>query len=367
LHGINEIFDKTSPGIITSRDRFAVALRESELQKRLHDFTDTDNVPDATLRERYGLSDTRGWSVSTARREVHTSEIDQLTRPVLYHPFDWRWIAYDSRIIDWGRHAFMRDMIAGNIALITNRSQEIPGEWTNVLCSDHLVTHHSLSNKEVNYVLPLYVRVQPDEKPDDLFSAGEANTGEYWIENIDPGFRRHMDTKYGRQFTPEQVFGYVYATLHARTYRAAFGEFLRMDFPRIPLCEEVTRFAELAEAGWTLARLHLFRDVPDNKLATLRGNGDNGVATPVYDEATERLWINADQYLAPLPRKAWDVRIGGYRVIYQYLKDRRGYTLTLDEMTALENTVNVLAETADQMEVIDEIYRRAFDDAEAAA
>ena len=63
-----------------------------------------------------------------------------------------------------------------------------------------------------------------------------------------------------------------------------------------------------------------------------------------------------------MPPNVWDFHIGGYQVIEKYLKSRKGRTLTLDEIQNVENIVNVLAFTVQQMARIDEAYRSAFPD-----
>ena len=50
----------------------------------------------------------------------------------------------------------------------------------------------------------------------------------------------------------------------------------------------------------------------------------------------------------------------GYQVIEKYLKSRRGRTLTLDEVTTVENIVAVIAFTITQMAAIDTAYHSAF-------
>lgn len=42
-----------------------------------------------------------------------------------------------------------------------------------------------------------------------------------------------------------------------------------------------------------------------------------------------------------MPPEVWKFRIGGYQVLEKYLKDRKGRTLTLDEINNVENVANV--------------------------
>ena len=36
------------------------------------------------------------------------------------------------------------------------------------------------------------------------------------------------------QFTPEDLFDYIYAVLHSKSYREKFKEFLKINFPKVP-------------------------------------------------------------------------------------------------------------------------------------
>jgi hypothetical protein len=67
----------------------------------------------------------------------------------------------------------------------------------------------------------------------------------------------------------EQVLAYVYALLHGPGYSSAYAEFLKSDFPRIPIAclpESGHPFAALWKAllplGQTLIDAHLLRKVP---------------------------------------------------------------------------------------------------------
>ena len=44
----------------------------------------------------------------------------------------------------------------------------------------------------------------------------------------------------------QAIFGYFYAILHSPTYRSRYAEFLKIDFPRIPLTSDKSLFAALA-------------------------------------------------------------------------------------------------------------------------
>ena len=61
------------------------------------------------------------------------------------------------------------------------------------------------------------------------------------------------------EITPEDLFHYIYAVLHAPTYRSRYAEFLRIDFPRVPLTRDRALFYTLATKGAELVALHSAR------------------------------------------------------------------------------------------------------------
>ncbi len=58
-------------------------------------------------------------------------------------------------------------------------------------------------------------------------------------------------------FGPEDIFNYMYAVFHSPTYRKRYAEFLKIDFPRLPLTSDVDLFRELCTIGNRLVELHL--------------------------------------------------------------------------------------------------------------
>ena len=209
-----------------------------------------------------------------------------------------------------------------------------------------------------------------------LFYASENRS-----ENISPEFRGFIDSLYCHPSEPEEIFNYIYAVLHAHTYRDRYADFLRIDFPRIPFPDSHENFEALSSLGSDLVSAHLMRDVPDTDHGDFRGQGDFKVLQRKWEpsarasdgeDALGRLRINPDQYFERVPKDVWEFEIGGYQVLDKYLKDRAGRTLSLDEVENIERIVRVLVFTLDQMRAIDAAYLQAFpaadlpDGAEAA-
>jgi predicted helicase len=181
-------------------------------------------------------------------------------------------------------------------------------------------------------------------------------------ENLSSNFRDFVDSRYDHHYTPEEILGYIYAVLHAPTYRRRYAEFLRIDFPRIPFPEKNKDFERMSRLGWALVQAHLLRDLPRTKLADYHGKGDHTVEHVRWSAEDERVSINKTQSFAPVPEAVWNFHIGGYQVIDKYLKSRKGRTLSLDEINHVGRIADALAFTIAQMERIDAAYQQAFPD-----
>jgi hypothetical protein len=62
---------------------------------------------------------------------------------------------------------------------------------------------------------------------------------------------------------PEQFFYYIYGILWAPTYQERYDEYLRKDFPKIPLTKIEAVFLNMSTLGENLAQAHLL-DLPIN-------------------------------------------------------------------------------------------------------
>ena len=197
----------------------------------------------------------------------------EMVKPILYRPFDSQYIVYDSKVVTRNRHAVMRNLVSGgNMALITSRmtkGETFKHAQVTTTISEVICMSPKTSNN--GFVFPLYA--YPAQKKRGLF---DANEGEAWPlsekgrrPNLNPQFVNELAAKVGLTFMPEgtgdltatfgpeDIFAYAYAVLHNPTYRDRYSEFLKMDFPRLPLTSDVARFKALVGYGAELVKLHL--------------------------------------------------------------------------------------------------------------
>lgn len=180
--------------------------------------------------------------------------------------------------------------------------------------------------------------------------------------NFTDKFLKFIKQKYP-DYTPEKVFGYIYAILHSQTYREKYADFLKTDFPKIPFCDDEKKFEKLSKLGNELIEYHLLNKIPQGKqykdFAIYSGDGNNIVLKPEHkiiktDTAIEeRLYFNKTQYFNNVPKKVYDFHIGGYQVLNKYLKDRKGKELNMNEVLTVQKIVKALLFTIKQMQLID--------------
>jgi hypothetical protein len=67
--------------------------------------------------------------------------------------------------------------------------------------------------------------------------------------------------------------------------------------------------------------------------------------------------VNNEQYFTGLTEEVWQYQIGGYQVCEKWLKDRKGRTLSLEEITTYCKIVTALSKTITLQKETDELYK----------
>ncbi|WP_332788541.1 type ISP restriction/modification enzyme [Sphingomonas sp. GB1N7] len=367
---IGDLMAIRSKGIISARDSLAVDFDSASLRTKIESFTDQSKSDDTTRNaffpvkdpsagRKYPPGDSRGWKLNVARPQLLAIDVASRLAPIDYRPFDRRIIFRGSELVDWGRDELTRQFdTQSNIGLSFNKRVEEIRPFTDVFVFSTMIQHHSLSLKEANDIAPLYILqsgkadrikgAEPARKPNfdrKIYAAICKAAGLKPLPEAGTGDAFRTATGADRP-TEVKVFDYIYAVLHAPAYRETYAEFLKIDFPRIPYPRDAKTFARISEQGEALRRLHLMEPgaIGDTPYA-YRGDGDDMVAPgfPKFDKS--RVRINPDQYFDAVPAIAWSAYIGGYQPAHKWLKDRRGRTLSWDDIGHYQRIVKILAET----------------------
>ncbi len=357
---ITDIFPVNSVGVVTARDNFVIDFDKETLKRRVRMFCD-EKTPDEIIRQTFGLKDKSNWKLKDAREKIRKEENweDSITK-ILYRPFDEQWIFYHDAVIERSRGEVMQHMMQENLGLVTVR-QVAEGVFNHVFVSNNIIESRvTLSNKGIAFLLPLYIYQKKDNPKKQ--SLGKVMMlfepeAEYGVKkpNISPSIIEQLTRDFGKTPSPEQIFYYIYAIFYSNIYRTKYAEFLKMDFPRIPFTKDYKLFIKMAEYGKRLVDLHLLKSTEiDKPAARLHGKGNFKVEKLRYDE--NRIYINHAQYFEGITKDVWEYQIGGYQVCDKWLKDRRGRSLSLDEIKHYCNIVTSIQKTIKIQKEIDESY-----------
>ena len=388
---INEVMAVNVTGVVTARDNFVIDFDREALRGRIADLR-SKLLSDDAIRKKYFVGkgskkyppgDSRGWKLPAARRKIREDEQwDERYAPVLYRPFDVRKMYYVPWMVDWPRTEAMPHMLAGeNVALMACR-QSIGNGWEHLLATRLITDDSMVSNRtrERGYLFPVYLYPGIGSADTSLFSRwAEGKDGR--TPNLDSGFVEQIAaaTKLrfvsdGRgdlreTFGPEDILAWIYAVLHSPRYRDRYEAQLKLDFPRVPLPGSAELFQNLAEAGHELLDLHLLESPKLDDFVTIYAGPKNPEVGRVgWSDGT--VWLDAGKTNAReghratkpgtigfkcVPEEIWDFHIGGYQVSHKWLKDRKGRTLSDEDIAHYQKIVVALNETIRIMGEIDEV------------
>lgn len=359
---LSKVAELHSVGVVTARDQLTIAFTEAEIWDRVQNFA---RLGAEQARQEFELrKDVRDWKVSLAQADLRSKPLSRkLVKPVLYRPFDIRFTYYTGKnkgFIGQPATAIMSHMIDGrNIGLMTTRKVEV-GTFGHALCSRVMTESHSVSLKEVNYLFPLWLYPDSDELA--FFSEErQPNFTPQFLRALCSALRLQPNGPHGLPtgVTAEQIFHYSYAVLHSPAYRARYSEFLKVDFPRLPLIRNLDLFRHLARLGSDLCSLHVLESpVLNQRLTEVVGARTLEVEKVAWTDNT--VWVDRAQATGfrGVREEVWNFRVGGYQVCEKWLKDRKGRTLSSDEIAQYHKIVVALSETIRLMGAIDSVIAR---------
>ena len=367
---VDNLFINNNTGIQTKCDELSIHFDINSLEKVVSDFK---NLSIDDLKKVYhNKTDSSGWNFKDASNDLKTNKI--YFTNILYRPFDIRHTLYtgkSSGFIGRPRTSTMQHMVdKDNIGLITLR---INGEGKEYVCllTNQIIEKGSLPKG--NYSLfPLYLYPEnnkqqtldnssnriPNLNPEIIKqiseSLGLAFTNEKEEGNVCLANDKDVRSEFRTTFAPIDLLDYIYAVLHSPNYRETYKEFLKIDFPRIPIPSDPGKFWQLVKLGGELRQIHLLESPTTEKYITqYPEDGDNIVTKPTYKNGS--VYINDTQYFANVPEVAWNFYIGGYQPAQKWLKDRKDRELCFEDILHYQKIIVALSETDRIMKEIDKI------------
>lgn len=309
---LDELLKVNSAGVVTANDNILVNKDEQGLQKNVSTYYNID--PNA-----------------------------ELVYQIAYRPFDFQYIYYDVKKVERAREKVMRNMINLNLALTCikiNKEKFYPTPFVSNFIADA-----RLSDRFLTSVFPLYLY------PED----GSFDTERR--PNLDATIWAQINAAIDKPTSPEDIFDYIYGVLHSPSYRTKYKEFLKVDFPRIPYPASAEEFEHFRSHGNRLRELHLMHAVPESPV-TFPYPGTMQVDSLAWeynkdDGYSGNIYINDTQCFEGVPTAAFEMYIGGYQPAQKWLKDRKGRTLTYDDIEHYRRIIAILIETDKIMKQID--------------
>lgn len=332
---IDELFVKYNNGIESGKDDFFFGFERDSYTSFIKGcFNDKENCC-----RRFEFKDTNDFHLLKAFSNANFNESKVIE--VYYRPFDVRYCYYDTAIQRRPAYDIMKNMFRPNVGLLVPR--QFSGDFHHVLVSDK-PTNCNLTGTAKKFgsspLFPLYLYKE--------------NMGtEERIPNLNPQIVQQIEQSLGEQVEPQDLFDYIYAVLHSPIYRERYKEFLKIDFPRIPYPTDAERYHALAALGTKLRKLHLMEGLPNQTGVSFPAAGT--LQVDCYRWEQNRVYINSEQYFEGVPESAWTFYIGGYQPAQKWLKDRKGMTLSFEDVMHYQRIIYVLQQTEQIMQEIDKL------------
>tara|TARA_R110002049_G_scaffold309094_1_gene516811 strand:- start:2506 stop:5691 length:3186 start_codon:yes stop_codon:yes gene_type:complete len=365
---IDELFKLNTVGVSTFNDGLTVKFSKEELLNVIRFIKNNSNLEH--IRSELKIKEnSRDWTLENAKIDIEKQN-DNNVGLVFYRPYDWRFTLHTTKskgFIAYPRpllvnHLFNKD----NLSLNTVR-QSLNGKGVNAFITKEIICRDSITSKIYSFPLYLYPENNPQQ------------TIEQSIERI-PNLKKEIVNQIAEKlgltfsnekqdnentFAPIDILDFIYAVLHSPTYRETYKEFLKIDFPRVPLPADHVVFRKLVKLGGELRQIHLLEHpTVENYITQYPIDGDNIVNRKMtnssigYDATTSthgKVWINNEQYFDNVPLVSWEFYIGGYQPAQKWLKDRYERELNFEDILHYQKIIVALTETDRLMKDIDNI------------
>lgn len=416
-----ELLPVSFAGVKTSRDEFLVDIDRDALEKRIERYFDT-KVSDADLAKSHAtimkaagrFDGPSARKDLLARRGKEDERAERLEEEPIragkivrfgYRPFDNRWLYWDpdTKLLDEKRSEFEPHALLGAV-LIEAREKEVADTFARGAIASSLADNYGNGLSS--------------------FFPAMLNDGHGAL--LRPNLRQTADKwRSGKGLAETAIFYHSVATIHAPSYRKAYDDALRADWPRIPLPDETGVLNDSAQLGRQVAALlDADHDVPGvssgallaglNVIALPKGKdfkvvGNWGyvqinkhgsrVVMPGGGKTIQRVWtdaelntlsqlaarhsldletllsligeqaidiqINADAKWESVPTKVWAYTLGGHQVLKKWLSYREsavlGRALTGEEALHFAKTARRITEIMCMGPALDAAHAKARD------
>lgn len=411
---IDEVFKFLRGAIVTARDGLVLNFEREPLLEKIAKYRDANDLKSASLQ--LGARWSGSWAnegkaakAQNAIKKLQREELDSYITKISYRPLDFRYLFYCDDFLDTPARAVMNASVRYDvIGLGIGKSTRNPLPDHFIVSRYPVEAKFAESTKQCHFI-PLYVESQELARRslETNISSSFANAigqsvGRTYDEKLGIGFTGILNRNDGDDasnnisnvveisdtdtrsdsFGSHDIFCYIYSILYSSNYRSRFADFLKSDFPRVPVPRGAALFNDLIAAGRQLVALHLL-DEKDaqamiNPVIRFVGKSEARVdrGFPKYENG--RVIINRSCWFEDVTPEVWNFHIGGYQVCEKWLKDRAGQggknpspgrVLSADDILHYRRITVALRETIRLMAEIDQVIERhgGWPDAFAAA
>ncbi|EKC1469420.1 N-6 DNA methylase [Campylobacter upsaliensis] len=336
------VFSGYSSGVKSRNDNLLIQLNFSKIKKMVEDM---QKLSEIDIIKKYNPA--KSWRVEEQRINFKNAK-DKDFLKIAYRPFDTQFIFYPldkiNKIIPRGddRKLLMEHFLSGrNLGLCF--SKDCVGFFDTTFISDKITDIHY--NGSQCYIAPLY-----------LYDI-EGKTS-----NFTPEFLAYKAKhKILKDKNEEQILAFIYANLYNPKYRSKYLEYLKIGFPKVSFEVSVKEFERFERLGSELIKLHLMQEIPQDEIdfIFLKESKKPNFKIAKYQEkerfVENKIILNEDLAISPIGAEIWNYTIGGYQVLKQWLKYRKDYVCTKEELEHLLKICKILKKTIEIQKALDEI------------
>ncbi|MCR2091304.1 N-6 DNA methylase [Campylobacter upsaliensis] len=330
------VFLNFNSGVETGKDNIAIQPSKSAMEQVLSDF---ETLSKEAILKKYKLKDLDENIISKTLAEYKHKDTPARITPIAYRPFDTQYTLYSRK------QGFLRRTMYGVMQHFL-RGENL-GLCFPKICLNFIFDYSMVINTIVDRtfggsktgsetcIAPLY-SYDIDGK----------------IPNFTPEFLAYKAKhKILKDKNEEQILAFIYANLYNPKYRSKYLEYLKIGFPKVSFEVSVKEFERFEKLGSELIKLHLMQEIPQDEIdfIFLKESKKPNFKIAKYQEkerfVENKIILNEDLAISPIDAEIWNYTIGGYQVLKQWLKYRKDYVCTKEELEHLLKICKILKKT----------------------
>ncbi|EPB0942908.1 type ISP restriction/modification enzyme [Campylobacter upsaliensis] len=340
------VFLNFNSGVETGKDNIAIQPSKSAMEQVLSDF---ETLSKEAILKKYKLKDLDENIISKTLAEYKHKDTPARITPIAYRPFDTQYTLYSRK------QGFLRRTMYGVMQHFL-RGENL-GLCFPKICLNFIFDYSMVINTIVDRtfggsktgsetcIAPLY-SYDIDGK----------------IPNFTPEFLAYKEKhQILKDKSPEEILAFIYANLYNPKYRSKYLEYLKIDFPKVSFEVSVKEFERFERLGSELIKLHLMQEIPQDEIdfIFLKESKKPNFKIAKYQEkerfVENKIILNEDLAISPIGAEIWNYTIGGYQVLKQWLKYRKDYVCTKEELEHLLKICKILKKTIEIQGKLSEI------------